>query len=363
MSTPIRPRRWRFADVVVAPAERRLWRGGREVKLIPRYFDLLVLLLEHRHEAVSRQTIFDTVWHDVVVSDGALTQAVRSLRQALGDDPREPCYVRTAARHGYQFHFPAVVEELGGEEEGGGPSPAAPSGLNRVLAAGLGGAGAGAAAGLLTAVVMAGLLGWHRQAGSVVTLVLLGTVVGGLGALGVGAGLVLAERWTPFGRRGFGLVVGGALGGALVGTLAHQVGRASFSWLVGHDFGTFGGGLEGLVLGAAAGLGLAVAGTGERARAIGATALATTVAALGLAAAGRPLTGASLHLLAGAFPSSAVDLLPLARLVGEQAVGPRTQATFAAFEGVLFGAGLAWGITWVPRKQISSSARSVLTFR
>jgi len=53
-------------------------RAGVEVPLIPRYFDLLLLLLERRDEAVSRLDILDTVWSDVVVSDNALNQAIRS---------------------------------------------------------------------------------------------------------------------------------------------------------------------------------------------------------------------------------------------------------------------------------------------
>src|SRR5262245_38656468 len=52
----------------------------------------------------------DAVWRDVVVSDGALSQAVRTLRRALGDDPREPRFLRTVSRHGYQFVFPDIAE-------------------------------------------------------------------------------------------------------------------------------------------------------------------------------------------------------------------------------------------------------------
>jgi DNA-binding winged helix-turn-helix (wHTH) protein len=43
-----------------------LLHGGWEVALIPRYFDLL-LLVERRGEAVSRREIFDAVWSDMVV--------------------------------------------------------------------------------------------------------------------------------------------------------------------------------------------------------------------------------------------------------------------------------------------------------
>src|SRR5947207_4966296 len=88
-----------------------LVQGGRERPLIPRYFDLLVFLVEHRHEAVHRRDIFDRVWNDVVVSDSALSQAVRTLRRTLGDDSRDPMFIRTVSRHGYRFVFDAVVQE------------------------------------------------------------------------------------------------------------------------------------------------------------------------------------------------------------------------------------------------------------
>jgi len=103
--------RYRFAEFVVSPSRRLLLRGGEPVSLIPRYFDLLLLLLERRNEAVHRRDILDAVWSDVVVSDGALTQAVRVLRRALGDDPRQPVYIHTVARHGYRFIFEQVFEE------------------------------------------------------------------------------------------------------------------------------------------------------------------------------------------------------------------------------------------------------------
>jgi DNA-binding winged helix-turn-helix (wHTH) protein len=100
-----------------------LLRSGREVPLIPRYFDLLVLLVERRGQAVHRREIFDAVWRDVVVSDGALSQAVRTLRRALGDDTREPVFIRTVSRHGYRFVFPDVAEE---PDEGSLPAAALP---------------------------------------------------------------------------------------------------------------------------------------------------------------------------------------------------------------------------------------------
>jgi hypothetical protein len=71
-----------------------------------------VLLIERRHTAVSRTEIFDSVWSDVVVSDGALSQAVRTLRRVLGDDSRDPRFIRTVSRHGYSFIYSDVAEHF-----------------------------------------------------------------------------------------------------------------------------------------------------------------------------------------------------------------------------------------------------------
>src|SRR5437870_13796469 len=103
--------RYRFGDFILSPRRRVLVRGGEAQPLIPRYFDLLVFLIERRHEAVHRRDIFDRVWSDVIVSESALGQAIRTIRRTLGDDSREPRFIRTVSRHGYQFVFPDVVEE------------------------------------------------------------------------------------------------------------------------------------------------------------------------------------------------------------------------------------------------------------
>lgn len=93
---------YRFSTFIVSPKRRVVLDGGRELPLIPRYFDLLVLLLERRHEAV------------------------RTIRRALGDDPREPRFIRTVSRHGYRFVFPGVVET--DDEETAAPPPGPPPG-------------------------------------------------------------------------------------------------------------------------------------------------------------------------------------------------------------------------------------------
>ena len=117
-SSPGTPR-YRFSGHILSLARRTLVRDGQELPLIPRCFDLLVLLIERRNEAVSRHDILDAVWSDVVVTDGALSQAVRILRRTLGDDPRAPTFIRTVSRHGYRF----VCDDVVAEPDEGPPEP------------------------------------------------------------------------------------------------------------------------------------------------------------------------------------------------------------------------------------------------
>src|SRR5688572_22403536 len=174
-------------------------RDGREQPLIPRYFDLLVFLVEHRHEAVHRRDIFERVWSDVTVSDSALSQAIRTIRRVLGDDTKEPRFIGTVSRHGYRFVFPDVVEEE--EDDGAGSAPGAGMPAVGVAAelppvadtrwalaatgAGLAGAIAGAVGGLILAIVP----GTAASFAVVPVLALIGATAGALGGAGVGAGL------------------------------------------------------------------------------------------------------------------------------------------------------------------------------
>ena len=49
------PVRYRFESFVLSSRQRVLLRGGRPVALIPKYFDLLLLLVRNRQDAVSKQ--------------------------------------------------------------------------------------------------------------------------------------------------------------------------------------------------------------------------------------------------------------------------------------------------------------------
>jgi hypothetical protein len=231
---------------------------------------------------------------------------------------------------------------------------------NRWGAAALGGGIAGVIAGIIGGVAL--WLAPQSQAdrSTVVALAAIGAVAGVVGAGGVGAGLACAEALARS-RRTAALAASGALGGTLAGGVAHFVVRAAITGVFGHHPPSIGGWVEGLVLGAAAGLGyglstslspgggLAGPRRSARVRTSLVTGLACAGAGLGLTLAGRHLVGSSLDALASAFNGSSVGLAPIARLLGEETLRPLTRAVVSTFEGLMFGSGLAFGLTHRPK--------------
>lgn len=460
--------RYRFGRFLLSPAQRILLRDGEPVQIIPRYFDLLVLLVDERHRAVSRQEIFDRAWGDVVVSDGALSQAVRTLRRALDDRAQTSQFIRTVSRHGYQFvaadvvieqddgplvavgpapgrgvtdevarpaegagdpwapllavllgdvpgravtederyEAAAALHELGTEEAlqrvagrpgheaavailrdarwdvaGAGPVPLLRrrgrlAAIGDVIAlrvrhgrrlagvrwatAVLGAACAGGLAGACGGVALGLTPQSHLDGGVVAALAVIGALAGAAGAAGIGGGLASAELLARSARLVV-LPIGGAVGGLAAGAIAHDAARAVLQAVFGQDVGALGGAVEGLVLGAAIGAGYAMATRGlveggmasprgvARWRAAVWPALAGAVAGALLAWSGGELVAASLDLIAKGFAGSGVGLDRLARVFGEGQLRPVTRTIVSAFEGLMLGFGLSFGLMHRPR--------------
>src|SRR3981081_4151771 len=82
-----------------------LWKAGRKIKLQSQPFKVLVTLLEHPGEVVTREDLQLRVWgKDTVVDfDHSLGTAINKIREALGDSAENPRFVETLARRGYRF--------------------------------------------------------------------------------------------------------------------------------------------------------------------------------------------------------------------------------------------------------------------
>ena len=92
-----------FGDFRLDAAARQLFRGAAEVRLSPKAFDLLNLLVDNRTRAVSKAEIHDALWPDTFVTEANLASLIAELRRGLDDRPQAPRYIRTVHRFGYAF--------------------------------------------------------------------------------------------------------------------------------------------------------------------------------------------------------------------------------------------------------------------
>ncbi|MBL8174610.1 MAG: alpha/beta fold hydrolase [Bryobacterales bacterium] len=95
--------RLQFGDFLLDLSERRLFRGGREVMLAPKAFDVLSFLVTRSNQLVLRDQLMKELWPDTFVDDHALSFQIAEVRKALGDDPKAPVYIETRPRRGYRF--------------------------------------------------------------------------------------------------------------------------------------------------------------------------------------------------------------------------------------------------------------------
>ncbi|WP_331343858.1 winged helix-turn-helix domain-containing protein [Cellvibrio sp. UBA7661] len=80
-----------------------LSRGDTRVELENRLVLLLVFLINHQGEVLSKDRIIKTIWQGKVVNDDSLAVAISHLRKALGDNSRTPEYIKTIPGVGYQL--------------------------------------------------------------------------------------------------------------------------------------------------------------------------------------------------------------------------------------------------------------------
>jgi TolB-like protein len=92
----------RFGPYRVHPLQGLLL-GEREIRVTLKSLAVLYALARRAHKVVSKAELFEEVWPSTVVTDAALSSCIRELRQALGDDAREPRFIETVHRRGFRL--------------------------------------------------------------------------------------------------------------------------------------------------------------------------------------------------------------------------------------------------------------------
>ena len=92
-----------FGDFVLDSDSRELRRGPGPVRLSPKALQLLQILVTERPKALSKADLQDRLWPDTFVVEKNLANLISEIREALGEDPQDPRFIRTVPRYGYAF--------------------------------------------------------------------------------------------------------------------------------------------------------------------------------------------------------------------------------------------------------------------
>src|SRR5688500_16433808 len=94
---------YQFGEFTLDVRTRRLLRGEQELRLSPKAFALLTMLVENRGQAMSKADLQQNLWPTTYVLETNLAGLVAEIRHVLGDSADEPRFIRTVQRFGYWF--------------------------------------------------------------------------------------------------------------------------------------------------------------------------------------------------------------------------------------------------------------------
>ena len=90
-----------FGDLFLDLDSQSVIKGEDSIPLTYTEFKILELLASHKKKIYSLENIYQSIWEDDVVSDGAIMVHIKNIRKKLGDSSRNPVYIKTAWGRGY----------------------------------------------------------------------------------------------------------------------------------------------------------------------------------------------------------------------------------------------------------------------
>ena len=92
-----------FGSFHLDSGNRCLWRGRDRILLKPKVFAVLSYLVEHPGRLVTQDELLEAIWPEIYVQPEVLRTYILELRKILGDHPKNPLYIETIPKRGYQF--------------------------------------------------------------------------------------------------------------------------------------------------------------------------------------------------------------------------------------------------------------------
>lgn len=92
----------RHRDFLLDLGGYRLWKGGREISLTAREFDVLALMLRNLGVVFTREKLLEACWgFDYLGDSRAVDVLISRLREKIENDPQNPAVIRTRRGVGY----------------------------------------------------------------------------------------------------------------------------------------------------------------------------------------------------------------------------------------------------------------------
>lgn len=92
-----------FGPFRVDPDKELLLREDEAVPIAPKAFQVLLVLMRHSKQVVSKDDLLKTIWPDTFVEEANLSRNIFLLRKALGESPQDHRYIVTVPGRGYRF--------------------------------------------------------------------------------------------------------------------------------------------------------------------------------------------------------------------------------------------------------------------
>lgn len=90
-----------LGDLILDKNSQSVSKDGQSIALTYTEYKILELLLSNRKRIFSLDQIYESIWNDNAVGDSAIMVHVKNLRKKLGDNSRDPKYIKTAWGRGY----------------------------------------------------------------------------------------------------------------------------------------------------------------------------------------------------------------------------------------------------------------------
>src|SRR5215813_1326424 len=106
---------FRIGQWLVDPSLNTVSANGASRHLEPKVMAVLVCLAKAENAVVPKQRLIDEVWKDTFVTDDVLTRCISELRDAFGDDARNPAIIQTIPKVGYKLLVPVLAATSPGQ--------------------------------------------------------------------------------------------------------------------------------------------------------------------------------------------------------------------------------------------------------